>query len=164
MGIRVTVWWAAQNYLGINSFSLGPTSGNTSNNYDNDWQTFWCLWFWHSVPLHCWIVSYKDQKYSNRHLLHYRQSHTSQVRKVEKISEDSLDSIPSPSFSVTIQIIGRKVYFGKFQKFVKKPSNVFTPKLYTPSTPDLILWHTHWIVCAVKLITHDLIHDFHFTF
>ena len=39
-------------------------------------------------------------------------------------------------------------------------------KLYTPSTPniDIILWHTHWIVCAVKLITHDLIHDFHFTF
>ena len=42
----------------------------------------------------------------------------------------------------------------------------FEAKLYTPSTPniDLILWHTHWIVCAVKLITHDLIHDFHFTF
>ena len=41
-----------------------------------------------------------------------------------------------------------------------------SPKLYTPSTPniDLILWHTHWIVCAVKSITHDLIHDFHFTF
>ena len=40
------------------------------------------------------------------------------------------------------------------------------PKLYTPSTPniDLILWHTHWIVCAVKSITHELIHDFHFTF
>ena len=43
---------------------------------------------------------------------------------------------------------------------------VMESKLYTPSTPniDLILWHTHWIVCAVKLITHDLIHDFHFTF
>ena len=27
--------------------------------------------------------------------------------KVEKISEDSLDSIPSPSLSVKIQIIGR---------------------------------------------------------
>ena len=39
-------------------------------------------------------------------------------------------------------------------------------KLYIPSTPniDLILWHTHWIVYAVKLITHDVIHDFHFTF
>ena len=26
------------------------------------------------------------------------------------------------------------------------------PKLYIPSTPniDLIQWHTHWIVCAVK--------------
>ena len=43
---------------------------------------------------------------------------------------------------------------------------ISVPKLYTPSTLniDLILWHTHWIVCAVKLITHDLIHDFHFTF
>ena len=42
----------------------------------------------------------------------------------------------------------------------------YIPKLYTPSIPniDLILWHTHWIVCAVKLITRDLIHDFHFTF
>ena len=40
------------------------------------------------------------------------------------------------------------------------------PKLYTPSTLniDLILWHTHLIVCAEKWITHDLIHDFHFTF
>ena len=84
LGIRETLWWAAQNYIGINSFSLGPTSGNTSNNYDNDWQTFWCLWFRHSIPLHCWIVSYKDQKYSNRHLLHYRQSHTSQVRNYKK--------------------------------------------------------------------------------
>ena len=31
-------------------------------------------------------------------------------RKVEKIFEDSLDSIPSPSPSVKIQIIGGKVY------------------------------------------------------
>jgi hypothetical protein len=30
--------------------------------------------------------------------------------KVEKISVDSLDSIPSPSTSVKIQIIGGKVY------------------------------------------------------
>ena len=30
--------------------------------------------------------------------------------KVEKILEDSLDSIPSPSPSVKIQIIGGKVY------------------------------------------------------
>ena len=30
--------------------------------------------------------------------------------KVEKILEDSLDSIPSPSTSVKIQIIGGKVY------------------------------------------------------
>ena len=30
--------------------------------------------------------------------------------KVEKIGEDSLDSIPSPSPSVKIQIIGGKVY------------------------------------------------------
>ena len=30
--------------------------------------------------------------------------------KVEKIYEDSLDSIPSPSPSVKIQIIGGKVY------------------------------------------------------
>ena len=29
---------------------------------------------------------------------------------------------------------------------------------------DLILWHTQLNVCAVKEITHDLIHDFHFTF
>ena len=29
---------------------------------------------------------------------------------------------------------------------------------------NLMLWHTHLIVCAVKQITHDLIHDFHFTF
>ena len=41
-----------------------------------------------------------------------------------------------------------------------------TPKLYTPSTLniDFIQWHTHVIVCAVKLVTHDLIHDFYFTF
>ena len=32
------------------------------------------------------------------------------VVKVEKISEDSLDSIPSPSPSAKIQIIGGKVY------------------------------------------------------
>ena len=69
----------------INNFSLGPTSGNTSNNYDNDWPTFWCLWFWHSIPLHSWIVSYKDQKYSNRHLLHNRQSHISQVRIIKNM-------------------------------------------------------------------------------
>ena len=31
--------------------------------------------------------------------------------KVKKIQEDSLDSIPSPSPSVKIQIIGRKVSF-----------------------------------------------------
>ena len=39
-------------------------------------------------------------------------------------------------------------------------------KLYTPSTLniDFIQWHTQLDVCAVKLITHDLIHDFHFTF
>ena len=39
------------------------------------------------------------------------------------------------------------------------------PKLYVPSTLniDLILWHTLWL-CAAKWITHDLIHDFHFTF
>ena len=39
-------------------------------------------------------------------------------------------------------------------------------KLYTPSTLniDFIQWHTKLNVCAVKLITHDLIHDFHFTF
>ena len=30
--------------------------------------------------------------------------------KVEKIYEDILDSIPSPSHSMEIQIIGRKVY------------------------------------------------------
>jgi hypothetical protein len=30
--------------------------------------------------------------------------------KVENIEEDSLDSIPSPSPSVKIQIIGEKVY------------------------------------------------------
>ena len=30
--------------------------------------------------------------------------------KVEKIKEDSLDSIPSPSTSLKIQIIDRKVY------------------------------------------------------
>ena len=32
------------------------------------------------------------------------------VCKVENIQEDSLDSIPSPSTSVKIQIIGGKVY------------------------------------------------------
>ena len=39
-------------------------------------------------------------------------------------------------------------------------------KLYTPSTLniDFIQWHTQLNVCAVKKITHDLIHDFHFTF
>ena len=39
-------------------------------------------------------------------------------------------------------------------------------KLYTPSTLNIgfIQWHTQLIVCAVKWITHDLIHDFHFTF
>ena len=39
-------------------------------------------------------------------------------------------------------------------------------KLYTPSTLniDFIQWHTQLNVCAVKLITYDLIHDFHFTF
>ena len=39
-------------------------------------------------------------------------------------------------------------------------------KLYTPSTLniDFIQWHTQLNVCAVKLIAHDLIHDFHFTF
>ena len=39
-------------------------------------------------------------------------------------------------------------------------------KLYTPSTLniDFIQWHTQLNVCAVKLITHDLIHDFHFNF
>ena len=35
----------------------------------------------------------------------------SDFSKAEKISEDSLDSILSPSPSVKIQIIGRKVYF-----------------------------------------------------
>ena len=41
-----------------------------------------------------------------------------------------------------------------------------TSKLYTPSTLniDFIQWHTQLNVCAVKWITHDLIHDFHFTF
>ena len=34
----------------------------------------------------------------------------SSFNKVQKISEDSLDSILSPSPSVKIQIIGRKVY------------------------------------------------------
>ena len=29
---------------------------------------------------------------------------------------------------------------------------------------DFIQCHTHLNVCAVKWITHDLIHDFHFTF
>ena len=33
------------------------------------------------------------------------------LNKVEKVLEDSLDSIPSPSTSVKIQIIGGKVYF-----------------------------------------------------
>ena len=39
-------------------------------------------------------------------------------------------------------------------------------KLSTPSTLniDFIQWHTQLIMCAVKWITHDLIHDFHFTF
>ena len=39
-------------------------------------------------------------------------------------------------------------------------------KLFTPSTLniDSIQWHTQLNVCAVKSITHDLIHDFHFTF
>ena len=39
-------------------------------------------------------------------------------------------------------------------------------KLYTPSTLniDFIQWHTQLNMCAVKLTTHDLIHDFHFTF
>ena len=42
----------------------------------------------------------------------------------------------------------------------------FRAKLYTPSTLniDFIQWHTQLNMCAVKLITHDLIHDFHFTF
>ena len=34
------------------------------------------------------------------------------VTKVEKIKEDRLDLIPSPSLSVKIQIIGGKVYLG----------------------------------------------------
>ena len=39
-------------------------------------------------------------------------------------------------------------------------------KLYTPSTLniDFIQWHAQLIVCAVEWITHDLIHDFYFTF
>ena len=43
---------------------------------------------------------------------------------------------------------------------------VHYPKLYTPSTLniDFKQWHTQLNVCAVKWITHDLIHDFHFTF
>ena len=42
----------------------------------------------------------------------------------------------------------------------------FFAKLSTPSTLniDFIQWHTQLIMCAVKWITHDLIHDFHFTF
>ena len=42
----------------------------------------------------------------------------------------------------------------------------YLSKLYTPSTLniDFIQWHTQLNMCAVKLITHDLIHDFHFTF
>ena len=36
---------------------------------------------------------------------------TSMVSKVEKILKDHMDSIPSPSPSVKIQIIGWKVYF-----------------------------------------------------
>ena len=64
-------------------------------------------------------------------------------------------------------------YFGtrtkdtKWSLFFTKISNFWAcPKLYTPSTLniDLLLWHTHLIVCAVKWITHDLIYDFHFTF
>ena len=59
---------------------------------------------------------------------------TSMVSKVEKILKGSLDSIPSPSPSVKIQIVGGKVYMrckGKtlvcifvFKSLLTSPSNV----------------------------------------
>ena len=56
--------------------------------------------------------------------------------KVEKIWEDILDSIPSPSTSVKIQIIGGKVYLREWGKTLLGDVNtlfVFKSLLKTPS-------------------------------
>jgi hypothetical protein len=67
--------------------------------------------------------------------------------KVKKIQEDSLDSIPSPSLSVKIQIVGGKVCLrckGKtllgivnklfsFKSLLTTPSFAFTPQVNFPA-------------------------------
>ena len=64
--------------------------------------------------------------------------------KVEKIEENSLDSIPLPSLSVKIQIIGRKVYLlgdvnklFVFKSLLTTPSNVL--RYYLKQTFGLII-------------------------
>ena len=56
--------------------------------------------------------------------------------KVEKISKDSLDWIPSPSPSVKIQIISGKVYLKK-KSLLTSPSNVL-PLNFNQTFPPMI--------------------------
>ena len=50
------------------------------------------------------------------------------------------------------------------QKKSPRLLDFFSPGTKSTLNIDFIQWHTQLNVCAVKLITHDLIHDFHFTF
>jgi len=52
--------------------------------------------------------------------LHLKLNH-----KVEKILEDSMTSIPSPSTSVKIKIIGGKVYLSNREKYCRVMSTSF---------------------------------------
>ena len=94
-----------------------------------------------SSTLHCWWSLVSCVVFPN-FVKKMKAIVTSVWAKVEKIQEDSLDSIPSSSPSVKIEIIGGKVYLRKFQKFVNNAQQCFA---FTPQTnfPAHIL-NFHW--------------------
>ena len=90
-----------------------------------------------------WLQSYQIKKKLAYFLNHYK----SIYHKVEKILKGSLDSTPSPSPSVKIQIMGGKVCLRckdktllgdvnkllVFKKMLATPSNAFTPQANFPA-------------------------------
>ena len=102
----------------------------------SSFEIIWPLVFWK-----CSLIKIKHIcDSSNYTSLRLKSSGINEIRveisfKVEKILKDSLDSIPSPSPSVKIQIIGGTVYF---KSLLKTPSNVLP--LHRNQTFLPIIW------------------------
>ena len=105
----------------------------------------------------CWVSAWQDILRLSGESINTNVGTVQRHYKVEKILKGSLDSIPSPSTSVKIQIMdakvclrwkGKKTLLGVFKKLsktkslLKSPSNVLP--YYIKQTFLSMIWIFHW--------------------